>query len=367
MIPVSRPSLPPLDDFERLLKDIWESHMLSNFGKYARMFEEKAQAYLGNPWARSLVSGDVGLVLAMAALGIPEGAECLVQSFTFNSTVNAILWNRLRPVFVDIDPRTLNVDTTDLERRIGAATGAILVTHIFGSPGEIGQVLALARARGIPVVVDAAHAFGATYRGQKIGEAGLGDYQVFSFSGTKQVTSAEGGLVACASEDLASRVEFRRAYGFQQDYISRCLGLNGKLSEIHAALGFLNLDRVDAVIESRERKASLYRDALAGVAGLRFQEPLPECRSSHKDFAILCPERRDELAERLAERGIQTKTYFRPVHQMPLFESYRTAGDDLRDTVTVADAVLCLPMFNELSDGDIAAIGREIRRFYGRE
>ena len=366
MLPVSRPTLPTLTDFQKLLEDIWSTRMLSNFGKYARRFEQIAQAYLGNPWTRSLVNCDIGLVLALAALDLPERAECLVQSFTFNSTINAVLWNRLRPVFVDVDPRTFNVDVMDLERRLSPSTRAIVVTHIFGSAGDLGRVLALARSRGVPVVVDAAHAYGATYRGTRIGDAGLGDYQVFSFSGTKQVTSAEGGLVACGSEDLAGRIEFRRAYGFQNDYVSRVLGLNGKLSEIHAALACLNVDEIERVVEARERKAERYRAALGTVAGLRFQKQLPESRSTYKDFAILCPERRDALAARLAESGIQTKTYFRPLHRMPLFEPFRTPEDDLADTEAVADAILCLPMFNDLAESDIDRVGSEIRGFYGR-
>ena len=183
MLPVSRPSLPPLPDFERLLEDIWSTHMLSNFGKYARRFEGVAQEYLANPWVRCVVNGDIGLVLSLAALEIPEGSECLVQSFTFNSTVNAVLWNRLRPVFVDIDPKTFNVDVWDLERRIGPHTRAVVVTHIFGSPLDLDRVLELARGRGIPVVVDAAHGYGAAYRGIRIGDPRLGDYQVFSLSG----------------------------------------------------------------------------------------------------------------------------------------------------------------------------------------
>jgi dTDP-4-amino-4,6-dideoxygalactose transaminase len=366
MLPVSRPSLPPLPEFERLLEDIWETRMLSNFGKYARSFEEKAAGYLGNPWTRSLVNCDVGLVLALAALDLPEGSDCLVQSFTFNSTVNAVLWNRLRPVFVDIDPRTLNVDTADLERRLSPKTRAIVVTHIFGSACDIDRVLDLARARSVPVVVDAAHAYGATYRGTRIGDARLGAFQVFSFSGTKQITSAEGGLVACGSEDLASRMEFRRAYGFQNDYISRVLGLNGKLSEIHAALACLSQDAVEHVVEERGRKAARYRAALGAVAGLRFQEHLPGSRSTYKDLAVLCPSRRDELAARLRNRAIQTKTYFRPVHEMPLFEPFRTAGDDLTDTENVARSVLCLPMFNDLTDDDIDRVCAEVLEFYGR-
>jgi dTDP-4-amino-4,6-dideoxy-D-glucose transaminase len=366
MIPVTRPSLPELAEFERLLDDIWQTRMLSNFGKYARRFEEMAQRYFPNPWTRAIVNCDIGLVLSLAALELPEGAECLVPSFTFNSTANAVLWNRLRPVFVDLDPRTFNVDAEDLKRRLTSETRAIVVTHIFGSACDVSRVLDLARPRGIPVVVDAAHAYGATYRGTRIGDPGLGAYQVFSFSGTKQVTSAEGGLVACATEDLARRIGFRRAYGFQNDYVSRVLGLNGKLSEIHAALACLSVDRIDEVVERRGQKAQLYRSVLGDVAGLRFQQHLPDSLPTYKDFAILCPAERDRLAERLNAQGIQTKTYFRPLHRMPLFEPYRTAGDDLRDTEAVADAVLCLPMFNELPEADIEHVGRAIAGFYGR-
>jgi len=366
MLPVSRPALPPLSAFAELLEDIWSSRMLSNFGKYARRLEEQAQADLRNPFVRALVSGDIGLVLSLASLELPEGGECLVQSFTFNSTVNAILWNRLRPVFVDIDPRTLNVDTADLERRVSPATRAIVVTHIFGSPLDLDRVLGLARARGIPVVVDAAHGYGAEYRGMRIGDPRLGDYQVFSLSGTKQVTSAEGGLVAAANAGLAGRIEFRRAYGFQNDYVSRALGLNGKISEIHAALGCLTLGEADRVVVERAKKAERYRARLGSVPGLAFQEHLAGCRSAYKDFAILCPERRDALAEQLATDGIQTKTYFRPLHAMPLFEPFRGRGDDLADTEAVAARVLCLPMFNELSDADIDRVSERVARFYGR-
>jgi dTDP-4-amino-4,6-dideoxygalactose transaminase len=349
-----------------LLEDIWSTHLLSNFGKYARRFEEEAQAYLSNPFVRCVVNGDIGLVLSLAALEIPEGSECLVQSFTFNSTVNAVLWNRLRPVFVDIDPKTFNVDVRDLERRIGPQTRAVVVTHIFGSPLDLDRVLELARSREIPVVVDAAHGYGAAYRGILIGDPRLGDYQVFSLSGTKQVTSAEGGLVAAANAELASRIEFRRAYGFQNDYLSRFLGLNGKLSEIHAALACLTVGDVERVVEARTTKAARYRERLSRVAGLELQQHLAGCRSAYKDFAILCPDRRDALAESLAREGIQTKTYFRPLHAMPFFASHRSKGDDLRDTESVAERILCLPMFNDLADSDIDRVCERVAGFYGR-
>jgi dTDP-4-amino-4,6-dideoxygalactose transaminase len=364
-LPVSRPSLPPLEDYVRLLQDIWDRRMLSNFAQYAQEFERKAQEYLGNPRTRAAVNCDIGLVLSLAALGLPEGSECLVQSFTFNSTINAILWNRLRPVFVDIDPHTLNVDCDDLERRIGPATRALVVTHIFGSPLPIERVIEIAHRRSLRVVVDAAHAYGATHGGVKVGDPSLGDFQVFSFSGTKQVTCAEGGLVAIAREEDLRAFEYLRAYGFHNDYISRFVGLNAKLSEIHAALGCLALDEIESVMEARRAKADRYRAALSRAGRLRFQEVPPQSRSSYKDFAILCAEGRDELATRLDSLGIQTKKYFRPLHSMPAYERFATAKDDLGDTQSVADAVLCLPMFNELADADIDRICESILDFYG--
>ena len=366
MLPVSRPSLPPLEEYTNLLEDIWKSRMLSNFATYAQRFEAKAQAYLANPRTRSVVNCDVGLVLSVAALEAPEGSECLVQSFTFNSTVNALLWNRLTPVFVDIDPGTFNVDCDDLERRITPATRTIIVTHIFGSPLPIDRVMEIAARRRLRVVVDAAHAYGATYRGMKIGDPRLGDFQVFSFSGTKALTCAEGGLIAAATDEGISRIEYLRAYGFQKDYISRFVGLNGKLSELHAALACLTVDRVEEAVAARQGKADRYRAVLGRDPRIRFQEPLPDSRSTYKDFAILCPERRDGLAAHLSDLGIQTKKYFRPTHGMPAFQRFQSAQDDLGDTQSVADAVLCLPMFNELADEDIDRVSEAILRFYGR-
>lgn len=365
MLPVSRPSLPALEDYVELLRDLWETRMLSNFGKYAQLFERRAQERLRNPFTRSVVNCDVGLMLALSALDLPEGSECLVQAFTFNSTVNAILWNRLRPVFVDVDPATINVDVADLARRIRPETRAIVVTHIFGSPLDIDAVMALAKARGLPVIVDAAHAYGSISRGRPIGDPTLGDFQVFSFSGTKQLTSAEGGLIAASGAESARRIEYLRAYGFQHDYVSKYVGINGKISELHAALGYLTIDHVDQAVAAREALAARYRRALSGIPGLRFQELLPDTRSTYKDFAILCPDRRDALAAHLETRGIQTKKYFRPLHRMPAFEGFRSASDDLADTEAVADAVLCLPMFNELAEGDVDRVCEAIAGFYG--
>ena len=179
------------------------------------------------------------------------------------------------------------------------------------------------------------------------------------------MTSAEGGLVAAMSEELAARIEFRRAYGFQNDYVSRVVGLNGKLSEIHAALACLTVGDVERVVEARATKAARYRQNLSRVPGLDFQEHLAGCRSAYKDFAILCPDRRDALADALEREGIQTKKYFRPLHGLAAFKAFRSAGDDLEDTAAVAERILCLPMFNDLADSDIDRVCERVADFYG--
>ena len=366
MLPVARPSLPPLDRYVALLEQIWDSRLLSNFGTFAQLFEARAQGYLGNPLVRCAANGDLGLVISLAALGLPDGAPCFVPSFTFNSTINAVLWNRLRPVFIDCDPATFNIDARDVRRRLESVTpAAIVATHVFGSPLDLDGLLDAAREAGARVVIDAAHAFGSVHRGRRIGTAGLGDFQVFSFSGTKQVTSAEGGLVAASRLEDVENIEKLRAYGFRWDYVSEVVGLNAKLSELHAALGALLIGEVEDVVSRRNALAARYRAGLSEIAGLAFQAELPETRSTFKDFAILCPASRDELSAHLGQLGIQTKKYFLPLHGMPAYAPFTSPGDDLADTEAVYATILCLPIFNELGDGDVDRVCDVIRNFYG--
>lgn len=364
MLPISRPSLPPFDDYVELLRDIWQSRMLSNFAEHAQRFEAKVRARTANPHALAVVSGDIGLVLSLAALELPEGGECLVPSFTFNSTINAVLWNRLRPVFVDVDPETFNVDLADVERRIGKSTVAIVATHVFGSPLDLRGLLDLAAHHDLPTVIDAAHAFGGAYDDLPIGHPELGTLQVFSFSGTKQVTSAEGGVIAPADEELHQRLLRLRGYGFRGDYVSHYVGLNGKLSELHAALAVLTVDTVAEAVERRERLMALYRERLEPVAGLRWQRHLDGTRPAHKDLPVRLPRDRDGLARHLEARGVQTKKYFLPLHTMPAYAPFRDAGDDLADTEALAQDILCLPLFNDLQDEEVERVCDLVGDYY---
>lgn len=358
MIPIVRPELPPLERYVELLRDIWDSRMLSNFGKYAQLFESRAQDYLGTPRVRAVANADIGLVVALAALELAEGGEAIVPSFTFNSTVNAIVWNRLTPVFADLDPATFTIDPGEVERLRSPRTAVVVGTHIFGNPCDADAVRAA--AGGLPVVYDAAHAFGSRYRGRAAGT--LGDVEVFSFSGTKLVTAGEGGMVAAARDDLVRRIEYLRAYGFQTDYESHVVGVNGKISELNAALGALTVERAEGAVIRRQAIVERYRNHLGDVAEIGFQRVDPRDRSTHKDFAVVCARDRDGLERRLAEAGIQTKRYFRPAHTMRAYGRY--ARGALPRTEDLYRRILCLPIYNELADPDVDVIAGLARRHF---
>lgn len=360
MIPITRPELPPLEQYTALLSEIWESRMLSNFGPMAQRLESMTASYIGVP-TRVVVSGDVGLTLTIAALELPKGSVCLVPSFTFNSTVNAVLWNGLIPVFVDIDPSTFNMDPLDAEAAAREAGGAalILATHVFGNPADAYGLRLLADAIGARLLFDAAHGYGASRGGINVG--GLGDAEVFSLSGTKPVTTAEGGLIATRDPELLERIKFLRGYGFFADYNAKRLGLNGKMSELHAALGLLTMGRVNDALATREAHISRYRAALADLPDVTFQHVRPEDRSTYKDLALVFRDTltRDRVESALSGAEIQTKRYFKPCHLMDLYASL--SARPLPITEMMHQRILCVPLFEALESADIDRIAGLVR------
>lgn len=353
MIPITRPTLPPLADYVGLLQRVWSTKMLSNFAEYATALEALAAEYLGAASVLTVSSGDVGLILALRALQLPPKTRVLVPSFTFNSTVNAILWNDLRPVFVDIDPESLNVDPADVERKIDGA-GAILATHVFGNPAAVHELARIAGGAGARLIFDAAHGYGTLRAGRHVGT--FGDAEVFSLSGTKPVTSAEGGFLATSNPELAERFRYLRAYGFQYDYHSRYIGLNGKLSELHAALGLLTVARIEDALAARRLHVDRYLGRLGAVRGVTFQKVSPQDRSTYKDFALLFAtgQERYLVETALTAAQVQTKRYFRPCHQMDAYRSY--ANGALPVTEDVYRRILCLPLFEDLAADQVDSI-----------
>jgi dTDP-4-amino-4,6-dideoxygalactose transaminase len=354
-IPILRPELPDFDTFATSVREIWDSGTLTNWGPFVTRFEEIAAAYLAAPYARAVVSADIGLTLAIAALQLPEGSVALLPSFTFNSTVNAVIWNRLRPVFCDVDPDSFCIDPREVEARMTPEVSLVIGTHVFGSPCDADALRAAAGAR--PILFDAAQAYGARYRGRMVG--GLGDIEVFSFSVTKLVQSAEGGLVTTRSAALAERFEYLRGYGFSGDYESHYVGMNGKMSELHAALACLTLPTVEDAIMRRTAIMARYRRNLAGISGIRFQRVDNLDRSVYKDAAIVFENGRDQVEAALTDEGIQTRRYFRPAHTMRAYQSY--AGDALPVTESLARQVLCMPIFNTMDNADVDRVCGIIR------
>ena len=357
-IPIARPQLPDRDRFMDLVADLYDSRMLSNFGKYAQLLEERAATAIDHPTPRCVSSCDIGLVLAWRALGCRRG-EVIVPSFTFCSTVNALTWNNLRPVFADIDPLTLCLDPDEVQRLITPNTVGIAATHTYGCPAPIAELEQIARNHSLKLVLDAAHGLGASYRGRGLGA--FGDAGVFSLSGTKLVTSGEGGLAVFRDPEATRRFERLRCYGFVADYDCHDAGLNGKLSELNAGLGWLSLELLDEAAAHRREQVRLYGNELSDCGEIKFQHVPDDCVHGYKDFAILFerPEQRAAAEESLGAHGVQTKRYFLPVHRMKAYTA--NAAARLPVTDDVYERVICLPIFHDLRPHQIRAICRIVR------
>jgi dTDP-4-amino-4,6-dideoxygalactose transaminase len=350
--------MPPLAQFAELVSDLFESRLLSNFGKYTKLLEERAAAVLGNPMPLSVSSCDIGLVLAWQALECPPG-EVIVPSFTFCSTVNALRWNGLEPVFADVDPNTYCIDVDEVRRLITPRTVGVSAVHVFGLPAAIEPLASLASEHGLKLVFDAAHGLGGRFRDTALGA--FGDASAFSLSGTKLVTSGEGGLITFRDPEAAERFTYLRVYGFKGDYNCRYIGLNGKLSEFNAALGWLSLDLLDAALCRRHDQVDRYRRALANCPGLSWQDVPAGCVHGYKDLAIRfrTAAERTAVQAALAAAGVMTKRYFFPVHRMEVYQSY--SRRPLPATDYLYDRLLCIPVYHDLSEDHIDSIAGIIR------
>jgi len=345
IVPLMRPSLPDKEEFKDIINELWETRMLSNFSKYATLFEERAKEIFGSRREfRSVVSCDIGLTLMLKAYNFPAGSEVLVPSFTFNSTINAVLWNNLVPVYVDIDDKSFCMDVSDAESKVTNKTVAILATHIFGFPADCINLTDLANEHRLKLFFDCAHAFGTKLVGVNVCE--FGDAGVFSFSGTKLVTSAEGGLAYFKDPEIARKFSLLRQYGFERDYNTKVLGLNGKISELHAGLAWLSIKNIDKIIKRRHEIANMYRN---GLKNCYFQEESHKGDvQTYKDFAVLVANR-DYVCDELEAASIQTKKYFMPNHTMDLHRQNIT----LNNTEEVYSKILCLPIFNDITDDQV--------------
>jgi dTDP-4-amino-4,6-dideoxygalactose transaminase len=360
---VMRPRLPDRGRFSSLLDSIMAARWFTNDGPVVRELEARLQPWLGGAFCAACGNGTVALQVALRSLDL--SGEVLTTPFTFPATVHAIEWNGLTPVFCDIDPATYNLDPASAAANVTERTSAILPVHVFGNPCDVEALATLARRSGLFVIYDAAHAFGVQHRGRAIGD--WGDLSVFSFHATKLFHTAEGGAVTGPDAEPAPTIRLLRNFGIANEDEVHGVGLNGKLSELHAALGLAILDDMESEIEARGRAAARYDARLADLPGLARQRIAAETRRNHAYYTIeVDAERfglsRDELHAALRAEGVVTRKYFWPLCSAnPAYRGLPSAHPGrLPNAERVAARVLCLPLYGELPLADVDAISEAI-------
>ncbi|MGB2634568.1 MAG: DegT/DnrJ/EryC1/StrS family aminotransferase [Candidatus Acidiferrum sp.] len=330
-----------------------------SLGKKLEEFEAAFAGYIGVPHAAAVSSGTTALHLAIRALGIGEGDEVILPSFTFIAAANALRYERAAPVFIDIDRHTLNLDPQRIEEAITPRTRAILIVHTFGVPAEMNPILEIARRRGLLVIEDACEALGAELGGKKTGA--FGDAGVFGFYPNKQITTAEGGMVVTQSTEIAARIRSLRNHGRSASGTGSEhseLGYNYRLSELHCALGIEQLKRIESILRQRESVALGYHRRLHKCSALQLPlQEIPCGRISWFVYVVRLPvgttaKQREELIRRLASRGIETGRYFVPIHQQPAYEDVPVRMP-LAVTESLASRMLALPFFNSITDSQL--------------
>jgi len=364
-LPLARPTIPNPDKVAEEVLQILRSGDLTN-GPHVRDLERRVAERVGVRHAVAVSSCTAGLMLVLRAADLT--GDVVLPSFTFMATAHAVAWNGLHPRFADIDRDTLTLSPGAAMRAIGMRSSAILATHTFGTPCDVEGLAESARQSGIRLFFDAAHALGSTRHGEPIGR--FGDAEVFSLTPTKPVIAGEGGIITTNDDDLAERCRLGRDYGKTKDYDVRFIGLNARMSELHAAVALASLDGLDGWLERRNRAAERYREALGSIPGLSFPTVPEGDRSTYKDFTVLVDPQAlglgaPTLAEALIAEGIETRRYYSPpVHRTRAYQAM--ANGPLPVTEWAAERVLTLPLWagmtDDLFERVAEAIGR-IRRY----
>lgn len=360
--PVTQPFLPPLREFQPYLEQIWANRWLTNCGPFHQQFEAALENYLGVQHVALTSNGTMALLLALQALDLD--GEVITTPFSFVATTHALRLSNLRPVFVDIDPVTGNLDPAQIEQAISPRTSAIMPVHCFGHPCDVEQIDRIADTFGVKVIYDAAHAFGVQYKGRSI--LTHGDASTLSFHATKVFNTFEGGAVVCSTDRIKHRIERLRNFGFAGEVTVVAPGTNGKMNEFQAAFGLLQLDHIDHVIARRATISIRYRAELTGVPGIGLFGTRSDWISNHSYFPILVQDGhingRDALCERLHAEGIMARRYFYPlICDTPVYRDLPSARSELPVARRIAREVLCLPLHPHLTDAQVDRAIRIVR------
>ncbi len=355
---VTRPNLPPLEDIIPYLEEIWSNQVLTNGGPFHTRLEAELAAHLGVNYLSLFANGTLALVTALQALGIR--GEVITTPYSFVATTHALAWNNITPVFVDIDPHTLNLDPACIEQAITPQTTAILPTHIYGNPCDTKAIQQIADMYGLKVVYDAAHAFGVEDDEGSV--LRHGDMSILSFHATKVYTTFEGGAIVSPDEKSKERVDYLKNFGFVDEVRVVQSGINGKMNEFQAAVGLAQLPRIDGLIAQRENLDGAYRELLADINGLDLPPRSHARRYNYSYFPIFIsrnyPVSRDSLYDRLREDQIYTRRYFYPlISELPMYRGLESARSDrLANAHRAANSVLCLPIYPGLDRGTLERI-----------
>ena len=382
-ITVTSPLLPNLDEFHEMLKEIWESKWITNNGSFHKQLEKALAEYLKVPYISLFTNGTLPLLTALQALRIT--GEVITTPYSFVATTHSIWWNGCKPVFVDIDPATGNIDPDKIEAAITPKTTAIMPVHVYGKPCDTRRIKEIADKYGLKVIYDAAHAFGVEVPAKEYGlkpenaESSMingqcsilsaGDMSTLSFHATKVYNTLEGGALVMHDEQTKKRIDYLKNFGFAGETEVVAPGINSKVDEVRSAYGLLNLKQVDQAIANRQKVAQRYREALRNISGIRFFEDMPDVRHNYSYFPIFVNAKeygttRDELYFKMKEQGVLGRRYFYPL--ISTFSTYRglpsAAPENLPVATKMANEVICLPMHHALSEEDILRVLNTIIR-----
>lgn len=347
---VTQPYLPPLDEFIPYLEKIWDNKWLTNNGPFHQQLEKALCDYLGVEHLALFTNGTIALVTALQALRIT--GEVITTPFSFVATAHSLLWNGLTPVFVDIDPETCNLDPEKIEQAITPKTTAIMPVHCYGNPCNVERIQQIADTYGLKIIYDAAHTFGVKYKEESLLKHG--DLSVLSFHATKVYNTFEGGAIICPDAKTKQRIDYLKNFGFADEVTVMAPGINGKMSEINAAFGLLQLKHIDAVIARRSVIDALYRKGLSDVKGITCISEPADTELTFSYFPVLVendyPLKRDGLYCKLKDNNVYARRYFYPlISDMPMYRGLSSAKQtNLPVAETLSQKVLCLPIFPDM-------------------
>lgn len=356
---VTSPLLPPLESFIPYLEKIWESKKLTNGGPFHSELESALAEYLGVEHLSLFANGTLALMTALQALRVT--GEVITTPYSFVATSHALLWNNIKPVFVDVDPQTCNIDPARIEAAITPLTTAIMPVHCYGLPCNVDAIQRIADNYGLRVIYDAAHAFGVSESGTSI--LNHGDLSVLSFHATKVFNTFEGGAIICPNEKVKKRIDYLKNFGFADETTVVAAGINGKMNEFQAAFGLLQLQHIDEALEKRKSIYQRYQSCLGSLKGISFIEHSGTVNWNYAYCPVFIDEsqfplKRDELYDELKKQDVFARRYFYPlISEFPMYKGLPSSErDNLPQAHRVSSQVLCLPLYPDLLDEEIDRI-----------